>query len=179
MSNDNPVSVLFICMGNICRSPTAHGVFENFVTRWGVSDLISVDSAGTHSYHIGHPPDLRAQAAAKRRGYDLSNQRAQKLTAALASKSDYILVMDDTNYHDAIDIVDYEDRDKIQYLLEYSESVSRFVPDPYYGGEDGFEQVLDLVEGACENLLDAIVDTRGLRPNEAEPKDESDGSDSD
>ena len=149
-------------MGNICRSPTAHGVFQHHVDKAGLSDAILVDSAGTHSYHIGHSPDTRSQAAALQRGFDLSEQRAQKLTAELGRKFDYLIVMDDTNFHDAKSIVAAEDADKIQYLLSYSDGREEYVPDPYYGGDSGFEHVLDLVENASNSLLASIKENHDL-----------------
>lgn len=150
------IKVLFICMGNICRSPTAHGVFQQRVFDAGLEKKILVDSAGTHSYHIGNPPDERSQAAALTRGYDLSTQQAQKLTRGLGKEFDYLLVMDDTNYHDAVDIVAADDKDKLVYFLSYGNGEEEFVPDPYYGGAQGFEIVLDMVEEASEALLEHI-----------------------
>jgi len=156
------IKVLFICMGNICRSPTAHGVFQHLVTETGLSDAILVDSAGTHSYHIGHSPDSRSQAAALQRGFDLSEQRAQKLTPELGSEFDYLIVMDDTNFHDTKSIIAAADVDKLQYLLSYSDDSEKFVPDPYYGGDSGFEHVLDLVENALSSLLESIKEKHNL-----------------
>ncbi len=150
------IKVLFICMGNICRSPTAHGVFQHLVNEANLSDSILVDSAGTHSYHIGHSPDSRSQATALQRGFDLSEQRAQKLTPELGSEFDYLIVMDDTNYYDAKSIVAADDSEKLQYLLAYSDDSEEHVPDPYYGGDSGFEHVLDLVENATSSLLASI-----------------------
>ena len=149
-------------MGNICRSPTAHGVFQHLVNETGLSDAILVDSAGTHSYHIGHSPDSRSQAAALQRGFDLSDQRAQKLTPELGSEFDYLIVMDDTNFHDAKSIIAAADVDKLQYLLSYSDDSEKFVPDPYYGGDSGFEHVLDLVENASSSLLESIKEKHHL-----------------
>ncbi len=156
------IKVLFICMGNICRSPTAHGVFQHRVNEAGLSDKILVDSAGTHSYHIGHSPDSRSQATALERGFDLSEQRAQKLTPSLGEEFDYLIVMDDTNLYDASEIVASKDKYKLQYFLSYGEHAEEFVPDPYYGGDKGFEHVLDLVESASTGLLKAIRNKHGL-----------------
>ncbi len=150
------VKVLFICMGNICRSPTAHGVFQQRVVDAGLDDKIFVDSAGTHSYHIGNQPDERSQAAALQRGYDLSDQQAQKLISKHGAEFDYLLVMDDTNYHDASDILSSDGVDKLEYFLSYQSGENDHVPDPYYGGEQGFEDVLDMVEEASDSLLEHI-----------------------
>nr|WP_315246919.1 low molecular weight protein-tyrosine-phosphatase [uncultured Albidiferax sp.] len=147
-------SVLFVCMGNICRSPTAHGVFQHKVTALGLGHSIQVDSAGTHNYHPHSPPDSRSQAHASRRGYDLSRLRARQILDADFEKHDLILVMD----WDNLALVQSESpprhHPKIRRLTEFCESHdSPVVPDPYYGGERGFEEVLDLVEDACEGLV--------------------------
>jgi len=147
------VKILFICMGNICRSPTAHGVFQQRVIDADLGDKIQVDSAGTHSYHIGRPPDERSQLAARQRGYDLSDQQAQKLTQDLGAEFDYLLVMDDTNFYDASDIVAAKDKDKLIYFLSFGNGNNKYVPDPYYGGDQGFEEVLNMVEEASDALL--------------------------
>ena len=142
-------SVLFICTGNICRSPTAEGVFRTFVEREGLADSIQIDSAGTHGYHVGNPPDRRAQEAAQGRGYDLSSQRARQITPEDCERFDYVLVMDEANYQ----IVKSE-CSKAQKFLSFAPDVTEEdVPDPYYGGDKGFEEVLDMVEAASEGLL--------------------------
>lgn len=148
------VKVLFVCMGNICRSPTAQGVFENLIIREGLQDYIHVDSAGTHAYHIGEPPDPRSQQAASRRGIDLSVQRARKVRPEDFLEFDYVLAMDRSNYEILKDIChpDYEDR--LRLLLEFAPHTGTAdVPDPYYGGAQGFERVLDLIEEASAGLL--------------------------
>lgn len=143
-----------VCMGNICRSPTAQGVFENLITREGLQEHIHVDSAGTHAYHIGEPPDPRSQQAALRRGIDLSVQRARKVRPEDFFEFDYVLAMDHSNYENLKDIChpDYEDR--LRLFLDFApDAGTPDVPDPYYGGAQGFERVLDLIEAAAFGLL--------------------------
>jgi protein-tyrosine phosphatase len=147
-------SILFVCMGNICRSPTAHGVFQHKVAVAGLTKRIQVDSAGTHNYHPNSPPDTRSQAHALRRGYDLSALRARKILHADFDAHDLILVMDREN----LVLVQREggpqQHHKIRRLTEFCEQhTSDVVPDPYYGGAQGFEAVLDLIEDACDGLL--------------------------
>ncbi|MBI5462501.1 MAG: low molecular weight phosphotyrosine protein phosphatase [Gammaproteobacteria bacterium] len=157
------VKVLFVCMGNICRSPTAQGVFETLVQREGLAPRIEIDSAGTHAYHIGEPPDKRAQEAAKRRGVDLSTQRARKVRAEDFLEYDYVLAMDRSNYEDLRTIChpDYEER--LRLFLEFApQSGEQDVPDPYYGGAQGFERVLDLIEAASAGLLAEMRARHGL-----------------
>lgn len=148
------VKVLFVCMGNICRSPTAQGVFERLVHSQGLDDRILIDSAGTHAYHIGNSPDKRSQAAAKSRGLDLSGQRARKVTLADIEEFDYVLAMDRTNLDDLQDMVTAAQRERVQLFMAFAErwNVDE-VPDPYYGGDSGFERVLDMVEDAAAGLL--------------------------
>jgi protein-tyrosine phosphatase len=147
-------SVLFVCMGNICRSPTAHGVFQHKVDAAGLQDHIRVDSAGTHNYHPDSPPDARSQQHASRRGYNLSALRARQIIDADFEAHDLILVMDWDNLALAQDQSDKRHHAKIRRLTEFCETHdSPVVPDPYYGGANGFEAVLDLVEDACEGLL--------------------------
>ena len=152
-----PVRVLMVCMGNICRSPTAHGVLEKRVADAELADRIQVDSAGTHDYHIGRPPDERAQHHALRRGFDLSAQRARQLTAQDFTDFDLVLVMDDANQHGALALCPPAQRHKLHRLTDFcTRHRATEVPDPYYGGADGFEAVLDLVEDACDGVLAAL-----------------------
>ena len=148
--------VLFVCMGNICRSPTAEGVFRHKVEQNNLQNQISIDSAGTHAYHVGNSPDKRAQEAALKRDIDLSNQQARRVHADDFSEFDYIIAMDESNMEDLLAIcpVDYEDR--LHLFLAFSDSETREVPDPYYGQGRGFEIVLNLVEDAAEGLLEHI-----------------------
>jgi len=151
------IKVLFVCMGNICRSPTAQGTFEKVVKEANLEKKIFIDSAGTHAYHIGEQPDLRSQAAAKNRGIDLSKQRARKVSLKDFEEFDYILPMDQDNYSSLKLICPDEHLSKIKLFLAYApESKFREVPDPYYGGEKGFELVLDLIEEASQGLLATI-----------------------
>jgi protein-tyrosine phosphatase len=155
MSEFPRVTVLFVCMGNICRSPTAQGVFEHLLEAARLSEHIDVDSAGTHAYHIGEKPDKRATQAAAGRGIDLSRQRARRVEAADFARFDYVLAMDSSNLEDLIAICPQQHRDKIQLFLEFAEDLSqREVPDPYYGGDQGFERVLDLIEMGARALLE-------------------------
>ena len=151
------VKVLFVCLGNICRSPTAEGVFTALVDREGLRDLISIDSAGTGSWHLGDRPDRRAQAAAQNRGYDLSTQRARQIQETDFLNFDYIVAMDSQNYSDLSMMAPKEAKDRIRMLLSFApKNGMRDVPDPYYGGADGFDRVLDLVEAASLGLLQDI-----------------------
>lgn len=151
------VKVLFCCMGNICRSPTAQGVFQALVEKEGLQDLIEVDSAGTHAYHVGEPPDQRAQETAQKRGFDLSDQRARRAVADDFLLFDYVVAMDQDNYHALYAICPEGMEEKIQLLMDYAPSFrTREVPDPYYGGPSGFEQVFDMVEAAAAGLLEAL-----------------------
>jgi protein-tyrosine phosphatase len=151
------ISVLFVCMGNICRSPTAEGVFRHQVERAGLSHLIVTDSAGTLDYHVGDPPDPRAQAAAKRRSYDLSRLRGRQVKGEDFERFDYLLAMDRDNLAYLHRLSPPDHRAKVQLFLEYATNASlREVPDPYYGSAEGFERVLDLVEDASRGLLAQI-----------------------
>ena len=149
------VKVLFVCMGNICRSPMAEGAFQRMLEDCGLAEKIAVDSAGTHSYHIGAPPDMRGQATALRRGADLHRLRARQVTEADVAEFDYVLAMDQDNYNHLLALCqDPELRPRIQLFLDYApELPEREVPDPYYGGSGGFERVMDLVEAAAQGLL--------------------------
>ncbi len=149
-----PCSILFVCMGNICRSPTAHGVFQHKVAQQGLEHTIAVDSAGTHNYHPNSPPDERSQEHAAKRGYDLSNLRARQIAGADFDRHDLILVMDWDNLALVEDICPPQHHGKVRRLTEFCLRMdSPVVPDPYYGGTAGFDHVLDLVEDACDGLL--------------------------
>lgn len=150
------VRVLFVCMGNICRSPLAQGVFENVLRREGLEDEVFVDSAGTGSWHIGEPPDARAQRSASLRGVDLSSQRARRVTPDDCQRFDYVLTMDKENYR-AVAALCRRGSAVVRPFLDYAPGHPEFeVPDPFYGGPEGFEYVLDLVEDASEGLLEEI-----------------------
>lgn len=155
--------VLFVCMGNICRSPTAEGVFRELVDRAGLSGQIHVDSAGTHDYHIGEPPDARSQAAAARRGYGLADLRARQIEAADFTTFDIVLAMDEHNLDLLRRQCPEQQRGRVQLFLDFAEACPvREVPDPYYGGAQGFERVLDLVEQASRGLLAHIRAIRAI-----------------
>ncbi|MCP4409012.1 MAG: low molecular weight phosphotyrosine protein phosphatase [Gammaproteobacteria bacterium] len=148
------VKVLFICMGNICRSPTSQGVFEKLVDEASLSDVIYADSAGTHAYHVDEPPDKRAQAAAKNRGYNLSRQRARRASTLDFEEFDYVVAMDYHNLDHLYEVCPPGYERKIKLFMDFaSNRGEQEVPDPYYGGRRGFERVLDFVEEAARGLL--------------------------
>ena len=150
------ISVLFVCMGNICRSPTAEGVFRHHVVEAGLDEHVEIDSAGTHAYHAGEPPDRRAQAAAERRGISLSGLRARRVRAEDFERFSYVIAMDRENHALLAEFADPDHHDKIRLFLDYSSGPESEVPDPYYGGATGFERVLDLVEDASRGLLEVL-----------------------
>jgi protein-tyrosine phosphatase len=154
------ISVLFCCMGNICRSPTAEAVFRAKVEEAGLSQQITIDSVGTHDYHVGDPPDARTQRAAKERGYDMSMLRGRQVELADFSRFDYVLAMDSANMSILQRMCPSDKQTRLGMFLQYAQSHSeREVPDPYYGGTDGFERVLDMVEDAAGGLLLHIRNT--------------------
>lgn len=145
------MKILFVCTGNICRSPTAAAVFAHLVERAGLADRITVESAGTHDYHVGSPPDLRAQEHARRRGYDLSHLRARQVRKRDFAEFDLVVAMDRGHLRILERNCPPEHRGKLRMFVP-----GRDVPDPYYGGPEGFDEVLDLVEGASLALLHEI-----------------------
>jgi protein-tyrosine phosphatase len=146
--------ILFVCMGNICRSPTAEGVVRSAAEQAGMADIFEFDSAGTHGYHIGKPPDIRAREAAARRGYDLSSLSARQVNDYDFIRFDYILAMDRDNLDLLRQACPLEHQGKLSLFMAFSTQFSEDeVPDPYYGGPEGFERVLDLVEDAARGLL--------------------------
>ncbi len=150
------VRVLFVCLGNICRSPLAQGVFEDVLRREGLENEVFVDSAGTGSWHVGSAPDVRAQRSASLRGIDLGSQRARRITLDDCRSFDYILTMDEENYR-AVAALCREGRAEVRPFLDCApERVESEVPDPFYGGPEGFDHVLDLVEEASKGLLEDI-----------------------
>ena len=156
------IKVLFVCMGNICRSPTAEGVFRYQVSKAGLTDKINIDSAGTHDYHFGSSPDRRAQLAALQRGYDLSSLRGRQVGTRDFHEFDYILAMDRGNLANLLKICPPQEQHKLKLFMEFSKGFSqRDVPDPYYGGNRGFENVLNMVEDAASGLLEEIL-ARGI-----------------
>ncbi len=159
------VNVLFVCLGNICRSPTAHAVFQQLIDAHQLQHAISVDSAGTGDWHIGKAPDQRSTAAGAERGYDLSVLRARQVEPADFAQYQYILAMDTQNLRDLQALCPADYRGELALLLNYGATDEREVPDPYYGeGEgEGFERVLDLVEAAANGLLQSIVRQHGFQ----------------
>ena len=151
------VSILVVCTGNICRSPTGEGVLRHLVERRGLADRVRVASAGTHDYHVGEMPDPRAVKHASRRGYDLSSLRASQVSARDFHEHDYILAMDRGHLRILRSIAPANARARVGLFLEASERwKGEDVPDPYYGGVEGFERVLDMVEEAAGRWLDRI-----------------------
>lgn len=146
--------ILFVCMGNICRSPSAEGVMRKLVDDAGLQHLIEIDSAGTHDYHVGAPPDARSQAAAEGRGYDLAALRARQVAADDFTEFDLLLAMDKDNLTLLQRRCPAHLHSKLQLMMHYADhSPATEVPDPYYEGGRGFEIVLDYLEDACSGLL--------------------------
>ncbi|OUR71612.1 phosphotyrosine protein phosphatase [Methylophaga sp. 41_12_T18] len=152
------IKVLFVCMGNICRSPTAEGVFNKLLADLGTANRFLVDSAGTHAYHVGESPDSRAQQTAQKRGVSLTEIRARKVSPSDYEHFDYILAMDNDNYQSLLNASPSEYKHKVKLFLEYApEREENDVPDPYYGGQNGFEHVFDLVEDASQGFYQSVI----------------------
>lgn len=172
MTDADPLStpslaVLLVCMGNICRSPTAEGVLRHKLRQAGLHQLVQVDSAGTHGYHVGEPPDPRSQAHARRRGYELADLRARAVEARDFERFDWILVMDWDNLELLQERCPPEQAGKLRRLMEFAPHLGReVVPDPYYGGPAGFDVVLDLIEAACDGLIADLRTQLGRRAGE-------------
>lgn len=147
------MQVLFVCLGNICRSPTAEGVLRHKLREAGLADQVEVASAGTGDWHVGNPPDRRSQRAALQRGYDLSAQRAQQVSRADFSRYDLILAMDQSNLRNLKAMQPAQGKADLDLFLRRYDSLVDEVPDPYYEGDQGFETVLDLIERACDLLV--------------------------
>jgi len=152
---------MFVCLGNICRSPTAHGVFETLANRAGVD--VYVESAGTGAWHLGDPPDARAQQEAAARGYDLSGNRGQQVTGADFARFDLIIAMDHSNLIALERLRPIESETPVQLFLDFTQSSHTEVPDPYYEG--GFELVFELIEEASRGLLDQLQKASAVAPN--------------
>jgi protein-tyrosine phosphatase len=156
LKNKDRVAVLFVCMGNICRSPTAHGVFQAMVDEQGLDDRIMVDSAGTHSYHIGSPADMRSQDIARSRGVDLTRLRARQFESDDFVDFDFLLPMDHSNLSNMLSLRPDSARGRLELMLDYSDKYKQQeVPDPYFGS-DGFELVFDMISDASAGLLKHI-----------------------
>lgn len=151
------IKILFVCMGNICRSPTAEGVFKKLIHDEGLAGQFYVDSAGTHAYHIGEAPDKRAQKAAIKRGVVLSEQRGRQVETNDLINFDYVLAMDNDNLDNLLNICPAGFESRISLFLSHASELGiNEVPDPYYGGKSGFDHVLDLTEQAAMGLLNRI-----------------------
>ena len=156
MNDETTRSILFVCMGNICRSPTGEGVLQHLVDSRNLGDRIRIDSAGTIGYHTGKPADSRMRAAAKKRGYDLLS-RARQVTPTDLEVFQLVIAMDSDN-HDDVCSIHQQPLAKIKMLSAFLDGTwPRNVPDPYYGGPDGFEYVLDMIEAACPAILDELL----------------------
>lgn len=154
---DKQFAILMVCMGNICRSPTAEGVLRSRLQQAGLDGLVGVDSAGTHAYHVGEAPDPRSCRAAGKRGYDLSQQRARQVSAADFERFDLILAADRHNMTALRAISPPACRARLDYILApLGKQPPQEVPDPYYGGPHGFDQVLDLIEAASDGWISQL-----------------------
>ncbi len=164
MQDTGKIRVLFVCLGNICRSPLAEAVFRQLVRERGLEDYIEVDSAGTGSWHVGEPPDRRMRATAEKHGVSMEGIVARQVAPADIEEADYILVMDKDNLHDVL----YYDREgrwghKVRLFREFDPQPDTYqVPDPYYGGPEGFEEVYRIVRRTAEALLDHLIEKHRL-----------------
>ena len=159
----NKFGVLFVCTGNICRSPTAEAIFQKLAADAGIAESVTADSAGTHGYHVGEPPDPRAQEAAAKRGYDLSALRARRLEQADFQRFDLILAMDRDHYSILSNMARHSAGHKLKLMMSYARRFAdEEVPDPYYGGSQEFERVLDMLEDAARGLLESLRKGPGL-----------------
>ena len=161
---DRPVRVLFVCLGNICRSPVAEGLFQDKVVAAGLGGKVEVDSAGTGSWHVGAPPDRRMTETAAQRGTDLSRLRARQLTAADLDGFDHVFVMDKDNLHDALALDPEGDHGtRVRLFREFDPQPGDYqVPDPYYGGPEGFDRVYDMVDRTTDAILERLRAAHGL-----------------
>ena len=162
MSARKSLKVLMVCLGNICRSPTAHGVLSALIKRRKLCDYLEVDSAGTGCWHLGEKPDRRSISAAQIRGYDISSLIARQVKIIDFANFDYLLAMDNDNLRDLYKICPNEHQDKIDLLLNFGSSSEKVVPDPFYGESSDFELVLDLIEDACEGFLEHVISSHSL-----------------
>jgi protein-tyrosine phosphatase len=150
--------ILFVCLGNICRSPTAEGAFRHHLAARNLAGRFIADSAGTGDWHVGSPPDRRAQLAAASRGFDISDLRARQVRAEDFEEFDYLIAMDRANQHELQRLAGSGNARKVRLLLEFADiSGEEEVPDPYYGGEQGFDRVIDLIEAASNGLIEHLL----------------------
>ena len=160
-----PQHVVFVCTGNICRSPTAHGVLRQRIAALGLQGRLSVDSAGLEAWHAGEPPDSRSIRHARQRGYELSDLRARPFGRAEFEQADWVLVMDDGHLLHAARLCRPQHAHKLRLLTDFCRAHSADeVPDPYHGRAPDFEFVLDLVEDACDGLLEQLGHARSIKP---------------
>ncbi len=173
------MKILFVCLGNICRSPTAEGVFRRLLEEEAPELMVEVDSAGTHAYHAGEPPDRRSQTAALNRGVDLSTQRSRVVVDGDFDSFDLILAMDETNLDELERRCPPEQHERLGLLMPYADDLGlTALPDPYYGGASGFERVLDLVEAAARGLLEHVRVNAPVRArDETDPANAEDDAD--
>lgn len=158
------IKVLFVCLGNICRSPTAEGVFKKLVQQAKLQDRIKIDSAGTHAYHVGEAPDARAQEAARNRGIELGKLQGRQAVAEDMTEFDYVLAMDHENAENLYRICPEGYESRINLFLSYAEDLEiEEVPDPYFGGNSGFDRVLDMIEEASIGLLNEIRSEHNIK----------------
>ena len=155
------MNILFVCTGNICRSPTGEAVLRRMADAAGLGDAMTVESCGTHAYHIGQPPDARAQAAGEQRGYDFSGQRARQIASADFDRFDLILAMDGGHLDRLRRAAPAGRSDRIRRFLEFAPGAGRRdVPDPYYGGAEDYELALDLIEAGCRGIVAMLLEER-------------------
>ena len=154
--------ILFVCLGNICRSPAAEGVFKQKIKDRDLEKLFLVDSAGTGSWHLGEAPDKRSTEAAARRGYEIGHLVSRQITIIDFEKFDYVLAMDQANLDDLKKLCPDKYKDKLELLLDFGSSKESSVPDPYYGGASGFSRVLGLIEDACDGFLRHLISKHNL-----------------
>lgn len=156
-------SVLFVCLGNICRSAMAEGLLRAWATGEGLASVLDIDSAGTGSWHVGNPPDRRAQKATQSRGIDISRQKARQIRASDVERFDYILAMDKQNLGDVARLAGANYEGTLRLFLDFApEMKGAEVPDPYYGGEDGFNQVLEMLDAGCIGFLNHLRRSKRL-----------------
>lgn len=162
MEKDKKTGVLFVCLGNICRSPSGEGIFKKLVKEKGLDKKYHIDSAGTSGWHTNELPDRRMRSHGERRGY-IFDSRSRKFVSEDFDKFDYILAMDDNNYYDILSLSpDPESEQKVHRMVDFLQKLSHdHIPDPYYSGAEGFELVLDLLEDACQGLLNKIESANG------------------